>query len=162
MPSSLTPPQLAVNLGERDMVLAVLRREAGDSLDWFGEMSMHKIPLQEIDSSEEGANQVMELICMADAALTQQLLGDDFLGGVFYQLFVEKWQRWAKYFHWLNLVFFLLYIVLLIDHRPRPRHAQRPPVRQAPRSTGAGRSTRTCCSPTTRASSSTSRRSSSY
>ena len=38
----LTPLQLAVNLGERDMVLAVLRKK--QVILWtFGEMSMHKI-----------------------------------------------------------------------------------------------------------------------
>jgi len=108
--SALSPLQLATKLGDRRMVQYIMRSQSVCDWQW-GPVSEWHINLEGIDSVGQTGNDVLELLGMLDAsAETQRMLLDDFVAGIFHELFVQKFMRFGrKVFIGLRLmdVFFL-------------------------------------------------------
>lgn len=114
-PPKLTPVQLAVHLGDRKMTEFIIMKRAEVVWEW-GPMLSLAIPLDEIDSSGLSADDAMELIAHRDARQgTKEMLLDDFMDGLFFKLFLQKWDRFARLclvvLICLRLVVFLMLVI---------------------------------------------------
>ena len=72
--------------------------------------------------------QVMDLVCRLDTRQeAKEMLLDDFMGGFLYKLVVQKWQKFARHYHSLNILFgaiqlFGLFMLVMDKRDPwRPR-----------------------------------------
>jgi hypothetical protein len=94
----LTPMRLAVKMGMRDMFIHSVRHRIKTEWVW-GPIAAYKLPLIGLDTEGfAGAQTVMDLTAdtVADDRTAQMLL-DSFMNGFIFNLFVEKWHRWARY-----------------------------------------------------------------
>ena len=86
-----TPLALAAVLGDQPMVKHILRRQTRVMWKW-GPVTQYETDLHGIDSSGEGGNDLMELICQLDAReATQRMILDTFIDGLIWKLFKQKW-----------------------------------------------------------------------
>jgi len=98
----MTPLQLVARLGLRFMYQHIMRREHTRILWTWGPVTQYQIELDGIDSSGEGAADVMEIITREDAPLeTQEFILDAFMGGFMFTLFQQKWRKYGWYLHLL-------------------------------------------------------------
>ena len=111
--SALSPLQLATKLGDRRMVQYIMRSQSVCDWQW-GPVSEWHINLDGIDSVGQTGNDVLELLGMLDAsAETQKMLLDDFVAGIFHELFVQKFMRFGrKVFMWLRMMDILFLFTL--------------------------------------------------
>ena len=109
----LTALQLTAVIGSQRMFRHVLKRHKYTLWKW-GPAQAHHISLDEIDSAGEGGDDVMELIGRKNAPeATQQMLLDDFMGGFLFQLYEQKWKKFGRAMHFVQLGIYSSYVGLL-------------------------------------------------
>ena len=116
--SGLTPLQLACQLGKHDVFEHIIKRPHYSNILWkWGPVTQFQINLAGIDSAAGQGGEVLELIGRFDAKLgTQEMLLDDFMGGMLQQLFVEKWERFGQKMWMVHRLLDLVYLVPLVTN----------------------------------------------
>ena len=111
---SLTPLQLAAQLGYHDEFKRVLRGQC--TLKWkWGDVSEYEIDLRGIDSSGTGGGDVMELICKVSSSKeTTEMLLDSFMQGFIFKLFRKKWEHFAWRLHCVRIALDLSIIAITL------------------------------------------------
>jgi len=80
----------------------------------WGPVTAYELDLEGIDSSGDGAADVMEIIGRQDASrVTQQLILDNMMQGFLYKLFQQKWERYGWFLHYIWCGFDLCILVLI-------------------------------------------------
>ena len=71
------------------------------SILWvWGPVTQYQIQLEGIDSSGDGASDVMEILIREDAsATTMSFILDDFMTGFIFTLYEQKWNKFGWYLH---------------------------------------------------------------
>ena len=116
--SGLTPLQLAAQLGNHSLFEHILKRPTYSTILWkWGPVTQFQISLDGIDSASGLGGEVMELIGRFDAKQeTQEMLLDDFMGGMIHRLFVEKWDRFGYNIWVVHRILDLCYLVPLVSN----------------------------------------------
>ena len=97
---NMTPLQLTAKCGLRYMQQHIMKKELTRVLWVWGPVTQYQINLSGIDSSGDGASDVMEVIARDDASeVTQELVLDDFMGGFLFALYRQKWLKFGWYIH---------------------------------------------------------------
>ena len=111
----VTPLQLACRLGDQRTVERIL--DTRKQVEWkWGPVTSFQLPLDEIDSSGQPGNDLLELITRADAGkTTKAMLLDDFMGGIMWKLFRQKWERFARRQHQVFRLVDLVSLSLLLS-----------------------------------------------
>jgi len=114
--SGLTPLQLACQLGDHKMFEHIINRSTYSSILWkWGPVTQFKINLDGIDSASGMGGEVLELIGRFDAKVpTQEMLLDDFMGGMLQKLVEEKWDRFGYNIWLVHRCLDLAYLVPLV------------------------------------------------
>lgn len=96
----MSPLQLSAKRGLRFMYQHIMKREHTIILWTWGPVTQYQINLDGIDSSGEGASDVMEILTREDAALvTKEFILDDFMAGFMHTLFRQKWCKFGLTLH---------------------------------------------------------------
>jgi transient receptor potential cation channel subfamily V protein 6 len=114
--SKLTPLQLACQLGDHATFEHIIKRPTYSSILWkWGPVTQFQINLDGIDSCTGVGGEVLELIGRFDAKIaTQEMLLDDFMGGLLHQLFVEKWERFGQKMWFVHRMLDIVYLIPLV------------------------------------------------
>ncbi|KAL1499226.1 hypothetical protein AB1Y20_013732 [Prymnesium parvum] len=113
----VTPLQLAARLGDHRMFKHIMRRRCKKLWKW-GPVTQYVLDLTDIDSCGDSPHDVMELITAVDASTRTQesaraeMLLDTFMDGFIQRLFLQKWERFAKYVWAITRAFELLLLGL--------------------------------------------------
>ena len=108
----MSPLQLAVQLGDQRMVQYIMRTDSACEWVW-GPVSAWYIDLRGIDSIGDTGNDVLEILARTDNADTQRMLLDDFVEGIFHQLFVQKFRQFGMGVFGVMRLFDLLYLTAI-------------------------------------------------
>ena len=96
----MNPMQLAAAQGLRFMMQYVMKVDLTSILWVWGPVTQYQIRLEVIDSSGDGASDVMEILIREGAQLsTRELILDDFMAGFLFTLYRQKWSKFGWYFH---------------------------------------------------------------
>ena len=116
--SSLTPLQLACQLGDHRMFEHILKRSTYSSILWkWGPVTQFQINLDGIDSAGGMGGEVLELIGRFDAKIpTQEMLLDEFMEGMLNGLFVEKWERFGERMWSVHRLLDICYLMPLVSN----------------------------------------------
>ena len=107
----MTPLQLAARLGKQDMFRAILKRSMQQQWRW-GPVAQFKVYLADIDSASKGAGNVMESVCSLDARpTTRKMLTESFMSGFIFELFEQKFRKFAVAMYVLRLAVFFTFLV---------------------------------------------------
>ena len=110
----LLPLQLAAKLGDHDLVKFMLRKQCSVLWVW-GPVTMHSINLAGIDSAGDGNGDIMELVTRMDADTgCTSLLLDEFMQGLVYKLFLDKWKLFGSKLHYARRLVDFLILGLLV------------------------------------------------
>ena len=108
--AGLTPLQLAAKVGDHRLFQYIMRRTAKVLWVW-GPVTQYELSLDQIDSTGETGNDVMELIGMGDAQKkTQEMLLDNFMQGFLHKLFEMKWRRYGRHLYTCYRFFDLIHM----------------------------------------------------
>ena len=110
--SMLLPLQVAAKLGDKKLVQYILRTQSKPEWVW-GPVSSYNLDLFGIDSVGDTANDFMEIVARLDALEeTQEMLLDDFMGGLLNELFMEKFFKvgWTRLLHRLMRAIEIIYV----------------------------------------------------
>ena len=98
----MSPLQLTCRIGLRYMHQHIMRTELVRTLWVWGPVTQYQISLRGIDSSGDGACDVMEVLCREDAAdVTREFILDEFMCGFLFQLYEQKWRKFGWYIHYV-------------------------------------------------------------
>ena len=118
----LSALQLAFWRGDTRTTQFVIEQRSQVQWRW-GPLTSVATPLDEIDSAGDGGNDLMQLVTMYDCPLAAQMcLDDKFMDGFLFNLFVEKWHRFARRQHWAKIVLDLSYLVLMLINGVALKH----------------------------------------
>lgn len=96
----MSPLQLTCRIGLRYMHQHIMRSELVRILWVWGPVTQYQISLRGIDSSGDGACDVMEVLCRDDAAqVTREFILDEFMCGFLFNLYEQKWRKFGWYIH---------------------------------------------------------------
>ena len=97
---AMTPLQLTARRGLRYMHQHIMKVEHTRILWVWGPVTQYQLELEGIDSSGEGASDVMEILTREDASTgTKEFVLDTFMGGFLFQLYRQKWEKFGWYLH---------------------------------------------------------------
>lgn len=109
------PLQLTCKMGLRRMFQHIMKKQHTKMLWKWGPITAYSLDLEGIDSSGDGAADVMEIIGrQRSSRVTQSLILDNMMQGFLYKLFQQKWRLYAWYIHYLWCALDLGVIVLII------------------------------------------------
>lgn len=111
------PLQLTCRLGLRRMFQHIMRKEHTKMLWKWGPVTAYSLNLEGIDSSGDGAADVMEVIGRQSASrVTQSLILDNMMQGFLYKLFQQKWHLYGWFLHyvWCALDVTIITLVVLL------------------------------------------------
>ena len=78
----------------------IMKTELMSILWVWGPVTQYQIQLEGIDSSGDGASDVMEILIREDAsATTMSFILDDFMTGFIFTLYEQKWNKFGWYLH---------------------------------------------------------------
>ena len=103
----LTPMQLAAALGDVRMLTHVLRRRAAVLWKW-GPVTQYQLDLDGIESVGSEGRGVMAL-----SVDRPELLLGSFMQGMLHDLFMQKWENFARSWFWWSRLVDMLYLALL-------------------------------------------------
>ena len=94
--ANMLPVQLTAILGNRIMFELIMRKRLKVVWEW-GPACMYEISLRGIDSSGEGGNDVLEIICEPDVKQeTAEFLLDDVFFGLMHKIVMDKWALFGR------------------------------------------------------------------
>jgi hypothetical protein len=111
------PLQLTCRLGLRRMFQHIMKKEHTKMLWKWGPVTAYSLNLEGIDSSGDGAADVMEVIGRQSASrVTQTLILDNMMQGFLFKLFRQKWQLYGWYLHyiWCTLDGIVITLIVLL------------------------------------------------
>ena len=96
---SLSPLQLATQLGDHSAVRHILRKQC--DVEWvWGPVTQFALDLEGVDSAGKGGGDIMELIVRTGASRqTNAMLLDSFMHGFIYRLYERKWSLYGRKLH---------------------------------------------------------------
>lgn len=98
----LTALQLAFWRGDKATTQFLIEQRSYVEWRW-GPLSSVITPLAEIDSAGQGSNDLLQLICSHDAPVgAQEMILDSFMGGMLFELVMEKWHLFAQRQHYIR------------------------------------------------------------
>jgi len=109
----LTPLQLAAKMANYRMFRHIMARRSIVLWRW-GPATAYQVSLAEIDSGNPEGNDVMELTASISATKhTREMLLNTFMGGFLHELFLLKWEVFARRWYIYHLLADSLYTLLL-------------------------------------------------
>ena len=96
---SLSPLQLATQLGDHEAVRHILKKQC--DVEWvWGPVTQFSLDLEGVESAGKGGGDIMELIVRTGASKrTTMMLLDSFMDGFIYKLFLRKWKLYGRTLH---------------------------------------------------------------
>jgi len=121
--------QLATQMGNRLMFEHIMRKRLRVVWEW-GPAIQYEICLRGIDSSGDGGNDVLEIICEPDVRQeTASLLLDDVFYGLLHKVVLKKWSLFGRYMHVamtvIDSALFVQLVMTAFDLKRDPLNASR-------------------------------------
>ena len=112
----LSPLQLSVKLGNTDMFRHLLRWHHTTVAWEWGERRCYSIQLKEIDEVKKN-NDVLNLCCREESEMREErlhMLSDEFMEGFIWDLFEQKWNKYAYEVHLIFLSILITKLAMLV------------------------------------------------